>query len=304
MAPCRHRALQASRAPRTIGRQTHRFSSVKIHPLAVVSPAAKLGHGVRIGPFCVVEPDATIGDGCCLESHVIVKTGATLGRDNHIFEGAVIGGLPQHLKKDAPGVLEIGEGNTIRENVTIHRSIQPGQATRIGDGNLLMVNVHVAHDCLIGDHAVFTNNVMLAGHVVVEDQAYLAGAAASHQFCRIGRLAMIGGQARVIKDVPPYVTVDGGSGCIVGLNLIGLRRAGFDRNDIKEFKAAYRLIYRSGLAWNQIMERLAVEFPQGPAAKFHEFFSGGVRGFTPARRPPAGSTLQLRNDNEGLAKAG
>jgi UDP-N-acetylglucosamine acyltransferase len=283
--------------------------TVIIHPLAVISSTATLGSGVEIGPFCVVEPDAVVGDGCKLEAGAIIKSGTKLGPNNHVFEGAVLGGLPQHVSPpETPGRLIVGAGNTIRENVTIHRSLESDRATLVGDNNLLMVNAHVAHDCRVGNHTIFANNVMLAGHVIVEDRAYISGAVGVHQFSRIGTLAMVGGQAHVNRDVPPFVTVDGLSSSVVGLNQIGLRRAGFQLQDVRQLKAAYRLIYRGNLTWNQVLLRLAQEFPEGPAARFHEFLAATTRGITPERRTPPGATIKLRRatetDHELRAKAG
>jgi UDP-N-acetylglucosamine acyltransferase len=254
---------------------------------------------VCIGPFAVIEPDVAIGDECQLASHVVVKQGTTLGPRNRVFEGAVLGGLPQHIHPpDRPGELIIGADNTIREHVTIHRALTADVATRIGNHNLLMIGVHIAHDCALGDHVIFANGVLLAGHVTVDDRAYVSGAVGVHQFCRIGRMAMVGGQAHVIKDVPPYVTVDGVSTCIVGLNLVGLRRNGMSLGEIRQLKHAYRLIYRSGLPWSMVIERLAIEFADGPAAEFNSFFAGGRRGFTPARTLPEGATLRLRDESD------
>jgi len=282
---------------------------VSIHPLAAVSPKAKIGPDVQIDPFCVVERDATIGAGCILKSGSVIKHGTTLGPGNRVFEGAVVGGLPQHAQMpENPGTLVIGSGNTIRENVTIHRALEAGKFTSIGDNNLLMVNVHVAHDCRLGDHTILTNNVMLAGHVMVADRAYLSGATAAHQFTRIGALAMVGGQAHLVKDVPPCVTVDGLSSLVVGLNYVGLRRAGYAPDAIRQLKAAYRVIYRSGLTWSEILRRLKVEFPDGPAAAFYEFCSTTKRGITPERRQPPTATIKLHGDAESRpqihAKAG
>lgn len=272
---------------------------MSIHSTAVISPLAKIGSHVRIGPFCVVESDVTIGEGCILESHVVIKQGTTLGSDNHVFEGAVLGGLPQHVHMpEHPGRTVIGSRNTIRENVTVHRAMDAKAVTTIGDDNLLMVNAHVAHDCRLGNHTIITNNVMLGGHVTVEDRAYLSGAVAVHQFCRIGSLAMVGGQAHCNKDVPPYVTIDGLSTLIVGLNQIGLRRAGYNVEMIRELKAAYRLIFRSGLTWAETLKRLKCEFPDGPAARFYQFLSTTARGITPERRPPPAATIKLRHDTE------
>jgi UDP-N-acetylglucosamine acyltransferase len=280
---------------------------VNIHPLASVSPEATIGRDVRIGPFSVVEPHATIGERCVLEGRVVVKSGTTLGPDNHVFEGAVLGGLPQHAHMpDHPGRVLIGSGNTIRENVTIHRALESGKATIIGDHNLLMVNAHVAHDCRLGNHTIITNNVLLAGHVTVDDRAYVSGAAAVHQFCRIGTLAMVGGQAHLTKDVPPFVTVDGLSSLVVGLNHVGLRRAGFDQQTIWRLKAAYRLIYRSGLAWAEILRQLKSEFadaPGGqPAAEFYRFLSATTRGIISERRGPAEATIKLHRELETAAE--
>lgn len=271
---------------------------MKAHPASVVSPEARIGSDVVIGPFCVVESDVTIGDGCILESHVVIKDKTILGPRNHIHDAAILGGIPQHLQRpETTGSLIIGADNTIRENVTIHRALHDGEATMVGDGNLIMVGAHIAHDCTIGDRTIFANNVMLAGHITVDDRAYLSGAVAVHQFCRIGSLAMVGGHARVLKDIPPYVTLDGGTSSVVGLNLVGLRRAGLLLDDIRQLKAAYRLVYRSGLKWVDVVERLAAEFPAGPAARFHEFFTSETkRGFAHERRTPPAVTLKLRNE--------
>ena len=269
-----------------------------IHPLAIVSPYAVVGAGVTIGPFCVVEPGVEIGDGCQLASRVDLKTGTRLGRNNHVFEGAVLGGLPQHVHMpERPGQVQIGDGNVIRENVTVHRALEADHTTRIGNGCLLMVGSHIAHDCTLGDAVILTNNVMLGGHVSVDDRAYLAGAVAVHQFCRIGRLAMVGGLARVRQDIPPFVTVDGGTTMVVGLNKVGLRRAGFTPDEMDQLKRAYRVIYRSGLAWDEMLDVLCLEFPAGPAAEFEPFFRVGKRGFVQERRTPPGATVRLVRDD-------
>jgi UDP-N-acetylglucosamine acyltransferase len=272
---------------------------VTVHPLAVVSPLAEIGQDVRIGPFCVVEPGVRIGDGCTLQSRAVVKQGTTLGSNNQIAEGAVLGGLPQHVNvPDRCGTVVIGSGNTIRENVTIHRALEEDEATTVGDNNLLMVNVHVAHDCRVGNNTIFANNSMLAGHVTVGDRAYLSGAVAVHQFCRIGSLAMVGGQSHINKDVPPFVTIDGLTSYVVGLNQIGLRRAGYSSQDIRWLKQAYRVIYRSHLTWNEILGRLRQEFADQPAALFYQFLSTTTRGITSERRLPPGASIKLRTEPE------
>lgn len=282
---------------------------MRFHPLAIVNPAARIDRDVEIGPFCVVEADVVIGEGCRLETGAIVKNGVTLGRKNHLFEGAVIGGPPQHLQMpERSGRVVIGSGNTIRENVTIHRAMREEDATLLGDDNLLMVNAHVAHDCRIGDQTIFANNVLLAGHVCVADRVYFSGAVAVHQFCRIGTMAMVGGQAHIVQDVPPFVTVDGVSSCVVGLNRIGLRRAGYQREEIKQLKAAYQVIFRAGLTWNEILARLEQEHNQGAAAGFLEFLADTSRGLVKERRLPPGATIRLHRhtvpDSQRKARVG
>ena len=301
---------QPANSPRPIYRTKprERFMTT-IHPSAIVAPNAVLGHGVTVGPFCVVESSAVIGDRCKLDSHVVIKEGTNLGSDNLVHEGAVLGGRAQHLRApNSPGNLTIGCGNTIRENVTIHRALSGGERTLVGDANLIMVGAHVAHDCDVGNHCVIANNTMLAGHVTVGDRAYLSGAVALHQFCRVGSYAMVGGQALITLDVPPYVTVDGKTSQIVGLNQIGMRRNGFRPEEILQLKAAYRLIYRSGRMRTEVLDALKEEFPSGPAAAFHPFLSTGTRGFIQERRSPRTTTLRLvtgdDNENKMVRKAG
>ncbi len=282
---------------------------MRIHPLAVVSPAARIADDVQIGPFCVVEPNVTIGAGCTLEAGAVIKSKTVLGEDNHVFEGAVLGGLPQHVSPpQRTGGLVVGDGNTVRENTTMHCALEVGQVTTVGSNNFLMANTHVAHDCVVGSRVIVANNAMLAGHVSVADRAYVSGGVAIHQFCRVGTLAMVGGQARVVKDIPPYVTVDGLSSYIVGLNQIGLRRADYSKEDIGRLKSAYRLIYRGNLAWTEILFRLEAEFPEAPAAEFRRFLLGTTRGICSERRLPPGATIKLRRDpdseDEPRAKAG
>lgn len=265
-----------------------------IHPTACVDASARIGRQVTIGPFCVVEANVQIGDGCTLASHVCIKTDTTLGDGNEIGEGSVLGGRPQHLRAaDAIGDLRIGSGNSIRENVTVHRGLSPGHSTIIGDRNMIMVASHIAHDCHVGSQVIIANNVMLAGHVEVADNAYLSGAVGIHQFCRVGRFAMVGGQAHISRDVPPFITVDGLSSLVVGLNTVGLRRGGFTQEDLLQLKQAYRLVFRSGLKWSETLEALQQVFTSGPATAFHEFLKTGKRGFVQERRVPRGATLRL-----------
>ncbi len=267
---------------------------MSIHPTAIVDSTARIGSGVEIGPYCIVEPDVVLGDDCHLATRAIIKVGTELGPRNTVHEDAILGGLPQHSNlPDTIGRLKIGKENTFRENTTVHRGLHHDQHTEIGDHNLVMVGVHIGHDCVIGNHTVLINNVMLAGHVTVGDRAYVAGGAAVQQFRRVGRLAAVGGYSRAVKDVPPFVTLDGNTSGVVGLNRVGLQRAGYGTDDIADLKSAYRLIYRSGLAWNEILKRLKNDFTKGPAAEFYSFFAAGKYGFMPERRTPSSATIRL-----------
>jgi UDP-N-acetylglucosamine acyltransferase len=275
----------------------------QIHPLAIVSTQAEIGRNVRIGPFCVIDEGVTIGDECTLAARASIKSGTRIGEKNEICEGAVLGGKPQHKQAGKIlGELLIGSGNSIREHVTIHRGLHQGENTVVGDNNLIMVNSHIGHDCRVGNQTIIANNAMLAGHVTVEDRAYLSGAVGIHQFCRIGQYAMVGGQAHISQDVLPFVTVDGQSSTIVGLNNIGLRRAGFTDEDIRQLKEAYRIIFRSGTTWAQTLHELAATFHDGPAAQFERFLASGKRGFVRERRAPRNAFVAFTppaNENMG-----
>ncbi|MCC6491540.1 MAG: acyl-ACP--UDP-N-acetylglucosamine O-acyltransferase [Pirellulales bacterium] len=274
---------------------------MKIHSTAVVSPRATVHSSVEIGPFAVVEAEAVIGQGCHLAARSSVKSHTVLGRDVVVGEGAVLGGMPQHISppEDA-GRVVIGERTVIRENVTVHRAMSCQGETRIGADCLLMVGAHVAHDCTVGNRVILTNNVLLGGHVQVGDRAVLGGAVAVHQHCRIGRLAMIGGCARIVQDVPPFVLADGEGGMIVGLNRIGIRRCGMDPADAAQLKAAYRLIYRQGLPFDEMIAALEQAFPSGPALEFAAFFKSGKRGFVQERRCPPKAAIRLHPAPEDL----
>jgi UDP-N-acetylglucosamine acyltransferase len=267
----------------------------QIHATALVDSRAELGRDVVIGPWCIVEAGAVVGDGCRLEARVVIKSRTTLGDNNEVGEGAVIGGAAQHVHVHQPGgTLTIGSHNRFRENVTIHRGWNNDAATTIGDHNMFMVGSHVAHDCQVGNHCIFVNHVLLGGHVQVDDRAYLGGASAIHQFCRIGRLAMIGGIAKVTQDVPPFIMIEGGGDSeVIGLNKVGLRRNGYTPDQILQLKQAYRIIYREGRRWAEVLGTLQSEFKDGPATLFYEFLKTGKRGFVQERRISGKATLKL-----------
>jgi UDP-N-acetylglucosamine acyltransferase len=281
---------------------------VNIHPLAVVSAQAQLADDVTVGPFAIIEPDVVVGPGCTIEARVNIKMGTTLGPHNKVFEGTVLGGFPQHAKMPTnPGRVVIGAYNVFRENATVHRALQASAVTSIGDNNLFMVGAHVGHDCVVGNEGIFANNSMLGGHVTVDDQAYVSGGVAVHQFCRIGRLAMVGGMARVVQDVAPYVMIDGVSKYVCGLNSVGLRRRGYSFSDVAQLKAAYRLIFRSRSTWTEILETLKRDFSTGPAALLHDFLAASKRGVVRERRVALGpATIKLRtaevDEDPGLHK--
>ena len=267
---------------------------MEIHPSAIVSPDAQIGENVTIGPFSVVEPGVVLGDGCSLGIHSIVKSGTTLGKNNRVEDSAILGGVPQHTNPPAKiGGVIIGDNNVFRENVTIHRSLYEGENTIVGNNNFMMVNAHVAHDCVLGDNIILVNNTMLGGHVTVEDRAFISGGTAVHQFCRIGAYAMIGGQAHLTREVPPFVTVDGLSSLVVGLNKVGLRRAGFTSEQITELKKVYRVLYRSRTTWEETLKRLDEEFPEETAHRVYEFCLEVKRGIVGERRLPPSATLKL-----------
>jgi UDP-N-acetylglucosamine acyltransferase len=263
-----------------------------ISPLAIISPDAQVGENVEIDHYCQIESGVTIGNGCKFDSRVVVKSGVTIGDNNQFGVGSIIGGTPQHVSAPPPfGQVHIGEGNVFRENTTVHRSLKESNSTVIGNENYLMVGVHVAHDCVIGNHNVLCNNVMLGGHVNVGNRAMLGGGAGIHQHCRVGSLVMIGAQALVVQDVPPFFTVDGLTGRIVGLNLVGLRRSGLTSEDIKTLKSAYLTLYRSGLTWKEILHVFQENYSSGPAAELTQFLltftnRGIVREHVPRLQVP------------------
>lgn len=238
----------------------------EIHPTAVVDPAAQLGHNVRIGPYCVIGPDVVIGPDCILESNVLLTGHVVLGRNNHLYHGAVLGTPPQDLKyKQERSWVEVGDDNIIREYATIHLATGEDERTRVGDGNMLMTYVHIAHNCHIHNRVIIGGGSGLAGHVEVEDHAIIGGMTPVHQFVRIGQHSFVGGGSRLPQDVPPFFRVAGNPVEVAGINAVGLRRRGFPDQELLNIKKAYRLIYRSGLNVTQALERIAQECELTPS---------------------------------------
>lgn len=252
---------------------------MNIHPTAAIAPDVKLGANVRVGPFAVIEEDVVLGDGCEVAAHAVVKRHTRLGARNRIAEHAVIGGDPQDFKfkPETLSYTEIGDDNVFREGVTIHRGSRPDSVTRIGNGCFLMAYSHVAHDCVVGNHVVMANTAGIAGEVAVHDRAFISAAVTVHQFCRIGRNAMIGLSAKVVQDALPFCITDGNPGRARGLNLVGLRRSGFGKDEIRALKEAYRLLY----ARVPLDEALAAMRSSGSTAvaEMADFIAASQRGF-------------------------
>ena len=233
-----------------------------IHPTAVISESATIGENVTIGPFCVVDDNVTIGDGCILKSHVVVRGTTRIGKNNKFFQFSSIGEDCQDKKyAGEPTELIIGDDNEFREGVTVHRgTVQDEGVTIIGSRGLFMVNAHIAHDCVLGDDIIVANNCAIAGHVHIDDFVIVGGAVGIHQFCKIGAHAFLGAGGIILRDVPPFVMVSGHKNIPQGINSEGLKRRGFDKDEVLAIKRAYKVIYRAG---NTIEE--AIEALEAPA---------------------------------------
>ena len=229
-----------------------------IHETAIIDPSVKIGCDVEIGAYTHIGQDVEIGDGTFIGPHVVIGEHTRIGRENKIFQFASVGEIPQDLKfKGETTYLEIGDHNVIREFCTLNRgTIQDKGLTKIGNHNLLMAYVHIAHDCMIGNHTVFANNASLAGHVIVEDHVILSGFAGVFQFCRVGAYGFAATNAVIIKDVPPFVKVSGYYAKPFGLNTVGLQRHGFSEEVISELRRAYKIIYRNGLTLTNAIQEL------------------------------------------------
>jgi UDP-N-acetylglucosamine acyltransferase len=254
---------------------------VKIHPTAIVDPAAQIGADVEIGPYSVIGAGATIGDKCIIQAHVVIEGTVKMGAGNFIGHGAIIGAAPQDLSFDpkTQSSVEIGAGNAIREYCTIHRGSTEGSATVIGDNNFLMVANHLGHNCVIGNGVVMANDCLLAGHVRIDDRAFIGGGSRFHQGIRMGRLVMAEG--RFTQNLPPFLSAAKNE--VYGFNILGMRRANFSGAERDEVKRAFKLLYRSGLNTKQALAK-AAESEFGPIGReFFEFVANaGKRGIVTA----------------------
>jgi UDP-N-acetylglucosamine acyltransferase len=257
----------------------------RIHPSAIVDARAELADAVRVGPFCVIGPDVAVGAGTSIESHVVITGHTKIGRDNRIYSFCTLGEIPQDKKyAGEPTELLIGDGNTIREFCSLNLgTAQGGGATRVGSDNWIMSYVHIAHDCVVGDHTVMANLTQLAGHVAVGDWAVLGGMVGVHQFVRIGPHAMCGGGSTLVQDVPPFVLCRGSPAQPFGVNVEGLQRRGFDEATIAALKRGYRSLFREGLTLAQAREAIRSGAEAGSAAaqalaQLDEFLGVAGRG--------------------------
>ena len=259
---------------------------MKIHPTAIVDPSANIGADVVIGPYAVIGAHVVIGARSVIASHVVIEADVTIGSDNAVDHATIIGTAPQDLSysPDRKTRVEIGNENVIREHSTIHRGSTDGSLTKIGDKNFLMAGAHVGHNCEIGNNVIIANNCLLGGHVFVAEGAFLGGGCVFHQNIRVGRLAITQGASAFSKDIPPFV-IAAERNYIFGLNVIGLRRAGFSAKDRDEIKAAFKLVYTSELNISQALEKAAPMKFGAAAREFLDFVANAKkRGICPLKR--------------------
>jgi UDP-N-acetylglucosamine acyltransferase len=259
---------------------------MKVHPTAIVDACAQLGADVEIGPFSIIGSDATIGKKTIVQSHVVIEGEVAIGSGNFIGHGAIIGAPPQDVSfsPQRKTKVEIGNDNVIREYCTIHRGSPEGSATKIGDKNFLMAGAHIGHNCVIGNDVVIANNCLLAGYVRVDDGAFLGGGSTFHQHMHIGRLVMVQGSSAFGKDLPPFV-IAAERNFVFGLNVVGLRRAGFSAKDRDEIKTAFKLIYQSGLNIGQALEKAGIMKFSASAREFLDFVANAkTRSICPLKR--------------------
>jgi UDP-N-acetylglucosamine acyltransferase len=228
----------------------------RIHATAVIAPEAELADDVQVGPYVVIEGRVQIGSGCILRPHVYLCGPLRMGRGNVVFSGAVLGERPQHLQyRDEPTSLEIGDENIFREHVTIHRGTTHTGKTQIGSRNFFMAGSHIAHDCRIGNGCILANGALVGGHCVIDDGVYLSGNCAIHQFVRMGRLSLLSGCSATTKDIPPFI-MQQGINCVVGINLVGMRRAGMTHAQINAVRHAFHVLYRQGQTVTTALDQL------------------------------------------------
>ena len=259
---------------------------MKIHSTAIVDPTAKIGNDVAIGPYAVIGANVLVGERSTIESHARIESEVTIGSGNFIGQGAIVGTAPQDLSfsPERKTYVAVGNDNVIREYCTIHRGSAEGSSTKIGDKNFLMAGAHLGHNCEIGNSVIIANNCLLGGHVRVADGAFLGGGCMFHQHMRVGRLAMTQGASAFGKDIPPFV-IAAERNYVFGLNIVGLRRAGFSAKDREEIKTAFKLVYTSGLNIGQAIKKAATMKLGVSAQEFLDFVANAKkRGICPLKR--------------------
>ena len=234
---------------------------------AIIHPSARLANNVSVGPWSIIGANVEIDEGTDISSHVVIKANTRLGKNNTVYQFASVGEDPADKKYAGEDTwLEIGDGNIIREGCTLHRGTASGAGiTRIGDNNLMMAYVHIAHDCIVGNNTVFANNAGLSGHAIVDDWAILGGYAGVNQFLRIGAHAMVGGMTHISHDVPAYVIVSGSPAAVRSVNTVGLERRGFDADTVKQIRRAFKVIYKKGLSLQEAQTQVAQMAVNSPA---------------------------------------
>jgi UDP-N-acetylglucosamine acyltransferase len=254
----------------------------EIHPSAVIHSKAQLGQNCYVGPFCVIGENVILGDNCRLHSHVVIDGHTRLGDSNEIFPFASIGLKTQDLKwTGGKTSVEIGDHNTFREYVTIHSATSDGAVTRVGSINHFLAYCHVAHDCSVGNHVIMSNVGTLAGHVTVEDHAIVGGLAAVHQFCRVGKMAIIGGCSKVVQDVPPFMLADGNPAETRTVNKVGLERNGVSEEVQSALRQAYKILFRDGLTIPNALAKIEAGLPASPELQYLiQFVRSSQRGIS------------------------
>jgi UDP-N-acetylglucosamine acyltransferase len=265
-----------------------------IHPTAIIHPRAHLDLDVEVGPYTVIEEGVVVGAGCRIAAHVHLSGQTTLGVGNILHPGCVIGNIPQDLKyRGAPSRTRIGDRNTFRENVTVNRATDESEDTVLGSNNLLMAGCHVGHNTQIGNHCIIANGTLFGGHVVVQDRAVISGNCLIHQFVRIGTLSMMQGGAGISNDLPPF-TMASGINLICGLNVVGLRRAGYSAEERTELRRLYHFLFRGTLPLRKAAAQARTEFLSAPSQVLLDFVASGRRGYcadNARRRKSAGPEI-------------
>lgn len=253
--------------------------SCLIHPTALISSEVEFAADVRVGPYAIIEGPVRIGPGCVIGARAHLIGPLTMGEKNQVYQNAILGERPQHFTyADEPTSVEIGSGNTFRENVTVHRGTSHSGTTRIGNGNYFMAGSHIAHDCVVGDRCIFANNALLAGHCVISNGVYISGNSAVHQHCRLGRLALLSGTSATTKDIPPFI-MQQEINLVVGVNVVGMKRAGLTAAQVSAIRRVFHIVYLQNLSLPNALARVETELGTiDVVQEYLEFVRASKRG--------------------------